>query len=253
MKSLTLGLVMLAAGIGVWPSSWFHNPRERTAEGLEAWDAGDFEGAAAAMDEALEAAGDDASPLLRYNAGTAQLATGSTDRATELLAPKGDGTEKLPTTIGPNLAVDTAYNLGNAHLAANDPTNAIRAYREALLADPSRRDAKHNLELALRQLQEQQEQEQEKEQQEKEKEQEPQQQQEQDGDEEQEPSPSDQDPSSPPQESPLPQFEPQQDMTPEQAAALLEAVENLEREQRREQAEAERKRQASQTAVERDW
>ena len=38
----------------------------------------------------------------------------------------------------------------------------------------------------------------------------------------------------PPKERPLPQFEDQKDMTAEQAAAILQAVENLERQQRRE-------------------
>ena len=50
----------------------------------------------------------------------------------------------------------------------------------------------------------------------------------------------------------LPNFDPQEDMSAEQAANLLEAVENLEREQRRAQAEEER-RQRARTATEKDW
>ena len=52
------------------------------------------------------------------------------------------------------------------------------------------------------------------------------------------------------QESPLPNFEDQPDMTAEQASAILEAVENLEREQRKQQA-AERLK--SRKTGERDW
>ena len=40
-------------------------------------------------------------------------------------------------------------------------------------------------------------------------------------------------------------------MTAEQAAAILQAVENLERQQRRDQAE--QARQAANTSVEKDW
>ena len=50
----------------------------------------------------------------------------------------------------------------------------------------------------------------------------------------------------------LPQFDPQKDMSADQAANLLEAVENLEREQRRAQADEER-RQRARRATEKDW
>ena len=48
----------------------------------------------------------------------------------------------------------------------------------------------------------------------------------------------------------MPQFEDQKDMTAEQAAAILQAVENLERQQRREQARALAR---AKTSVEKDW
>ncbi|MBZ0111644.1 MAG: tetratricopeptide repeat protein [Thermoanaerobaculia bacterium] len=51
----------------------------------------------------------------------------------------------------------------------------------------------------------------------------------------------------------LPSFQDQEDMTAEQAAALLEAVENLERQNRAELAEVERAERAVQLGVEKDW
>jgi hypothetical protein len=48
----------------------------------------------------------------------------------------------------------------------------------------------------------------------------------------------------------LPQFRDQEDMTAEQAAAILQAVDNLERERRREEA---KERALAKSSVEKDW
>ncbi|HEX2165184.1 MAG TPA: tetratricopeptide repeat protein, partial [Thermoanaerobaculia bacterium] len=170
--------------------------------------------------------------------------------------------------------LDVHYNLGNARLAAGDPGGAVAAFEEALRRAPDDEAAKHNLEVALRRMTEQsrlpmpsagegaR------------------------GDQGGGPSagdeggadrpgdqprpdegPSDPQAGQPPEagggpegdpdeggdglgESPLPRFEDQPDMTAEQAAALLEAVENLERRQRQERA-AERARRSS--AEGKDW
>lgn len=50
------------------------------------------------------------------------------------------------------------YNLGNAMLEQQQAEGAIDAYKEALRLNPADQDAKHNLEYALRLLQDQQEQ-----------------------------------------------------------------------------------------------
>lgn len=52
------------------------------------------------------------------------------------------------------------YNLGNAMLEQQQAEGAIDAYKEALRLNPADQDAKHNLEYALRLLQQQQQQEQ---------------------------------------------------------------------------------------------
>ena len=54
------------------------------------------------------------------------------------------------------LARDTAFNSGNAQLEAGNLEEAIELYKQALRIDPSDEDAKHNLELALEEIEEQQ-------------------------------------------------------------------------------------------------
>lgn len=259
-----------------WLDRWLYNPRERTEQGLEAHEQGRADEAARHFDRALRLGGgaeDDAElpadPRLLYNAGTGHLAAGGERRAVDLLE-RAAATEELPAGLGS----DVHYNLGNARLAAGDPGAAVAAFEEALRRAPDDEAAKHNLEVALRRMEQQnrlsmppagdgsQ------------------------GDESggastsdrggsdrqgEEPRPEDapSDPRAgqPPREGgrspeqpdaggerrgerPLPRFEDQPDMTAEQAAALLEAVENLERRQRQERA-AEQARRVS--AEGKDW
>ncbi len=261
------------------------NPRERTATGIAAL-AGDRAGeAAAAFDTAWRLAPD--SPVAAFNAGSARLAAGRPDALPALeaaaraaLAAEGAGT----------LATDALYNLGNARLAAGDAAGAVEAFTAALRRDGARLDAKHNLELALRRLDEQRQQpestrppggEADETQPEGEGDGdtadsgEP-------GDDPGAPRPDDgatsgaarpqpapataAEPSAnaspgganrddapgpaPRREAPLPDFRDQPGMSAEQAAALLAAVENLERQQRLDRARAARRERAE---VEKDW
>ena len=242
------------------------NARERTARGLAAWEKGRLEDAVAPLDSALRLQPGD--PLAEYNAGTAHLGTGQPDAA-QLL-------EEAAKHASPGLAADAFYNLGNARLDAKDAKGAIDAYKNALRAQSDLPAAKRNLELALRMLDEQ------KRQQEQQKKDQQQNQQDKNQDDQQnqrqnegqqddkgqkndsrDQSKTDpqeqQNPSQPgesgppqqrPQQNPLPQFQNQKDMTAEQAAAILQAVENLERQQRREQARALAR---AKTSVEKDW
>ena len=242
------------------------NARERTSRALAAWEKGRPEDAVAPLDSALRLQPGD--PLVEFNAGTAHLGAKQPDAAKLL--------EQAAKHAPPALAADALYNLGNARLSAKDARGAIDAYKGALRAQPDLGNAKRNLELALRLLEEQQRQ---QEQQQKDQQNDPsrdQQQKQQGGEgegedpqqkpEPQQPPKSDSgqnpqqpDPSQqgqpqpggqPPPERPLPQFQDQQDMTAEQAAAILQAVENLERQQRRDQARAVAR---AKTSVEKDW
>lgn len=241
------------------------NPRERTARALAAWEKGRIADAVAPLDSALRLQPGD--PLVEFNAGTAHLGANRPDAA-QLL-------EQAAKHAPPGLAADAFYNLGNARLEAKEAQPAIDAYKSALRAQSDLPNAKRNLELALRLLEEQQRQ-QEQQQQDSQDKQNQQQQpgggQEQKPDQDQQPKPDPRQPPDPqqdapqsggaaedqpqagqpppPKERPLPQFEEQKDMTAEQAAAILQAVENLERQQRREQARALAR---AKTSVEKDW
>ena len=128
-----------------WVERWLYNPRERTAQAIGSYQAGDAEGAMAAADTALRLAEDD--PLSRFNAGTTHLAGKDDKKAVELLDRAAAALEKEGAE--PGLAAAAAYNLGNARLAAGDAAGAVAAYKRALRQLPSHQNAKHNLELAL--------------------------------------------------------------------------------------------------------
>jgi tetratricopeptide (TPR) repeat protein len=225
------------------PSPWVHNARARTESGIKAQQEGEAAVAGEALGTALGLA--PADPLVQFNAGTASL-MGAGAEAVPLLQAAAE-------SASPALQPTAYYNLGNAFLAGQDAEGAIGSYKQSLRLDPTNLDAKHNLELAqklLEQQQQQQEQEQEQDEEQEQNEQEQQQQeQEQDQQGEQEEQPQNQQPQEQPSDSPLPDFEEQPDMTAEQAAAILEAVENLEREQRRKQALEQMKK----AKKERDW
>lgn len=254
-----------------WVDRLIASPRMRTEQGIEAFTKGDFPAAVDPLAAALAA--DPADARRQFNAGTARLAAGEAGDALPLLEPAA---RQLPELGVPaDFAADGLYNLGNARLAAGDVAGAVEAYKQALRTFPDHGDAKVNLELALRQLEEErqardsqgspdaeQQGDQESSEQGEGQDQPGQNQQPdpaaqpdpgqgqsgQQGDQGQQPQ------SKPGQQQPapgrLPQFQPQPGMTAEQAAAILESVENLEREARRAEAAAQA---AERPAGERDW
>lgn len=266
MKPVPIVLLVAASALSL-PARWLHNPRERTASAIDHWQRRDYAAADRELDQALELSGENARSL--FNAGTGRLGAGTPGAALPLLgraaaAAAGDASAR---TLRP----EALYNLGNAYLAAGDPVAAAERYRATLRLRPDHAAAKHNLELALRQQQKQELEQQQ-----------PRQQVggegnrrggsggdprdgesgnerggqggQQQGEPPPQPAPQpDQPPQSQSGRSPrLPGFDPQKDMSAEQAAALLEAVENLEREQRRAQAEEQRKARPRQPSDE-DW
>jgi tetratricopeptide (TPR) repeat protein len=251
----------------VWAERWLWNPRERTGQAIAGWNAKDPDAAAENAATALRLAPDD--PRVQYNSGTAELGARHLRRSIRLL-------EKAARDAPPDLAPAASYNLGNARLGAGDAAGAVEAYKKALRLAPADANAKHNLEIALR---------------ERDKEQmrmkspregsrgdRPDRKDSSDSPGSGDPNQNQQDQRrsdandpgrdrqkgqpGPPQQAgprpaqpgeqgqPLPQFRNQPDMTAQEAAALLESVENLERQQRRKQA-AERARQRSTQA--KDW
>ncbi len=136
-------IVLLAALLaGCSSAAWDARRAERQ------YDAGDWAGAYQAFEQALDAAGN---PVFAFNAGNALYRQKHYDKA----AGRWRG------TLGEaRFRQRSAYNLGNAAVrSAEDATGpakdslldaAVAAYEDALRLDPRDRDAKWNLEIALR-------------------------------------------------------------------------------------------------------
>jgi Ca-activated chloride channel family protein len=127
-----------------WVERWLYNPRERTERASEAYAKKKPDQAVGPADTAVRLAPND--PTVQYDAGTAHLAAGDHRKAVSLL-------EKATKGAAPELAPAAHYNLGNARLAAGDPGGAVEAFKQALRESPGNAAAKFNLELALREEQ----------------------------------------------------------------------------------------------------
>ncbi len=136
-------LVLLAALLaGCRSAAWNARQAERR------YDAGDWAGAYQAFEKALDAAGN---PAFAFDAGNALYRQKHYDQA----AGRWRGTLNEA-----RFRQRSAYNLGNAAVrSAEDATGpakdslldaAVAAYEDALRLDPRDRDAKWNLEIALR-------------------------------------------------------------------------------------------------------
>jgi len=247
-----------------WAERWLYNPRERTERSIEAYGGEEPRDAVGPADTALRIAPED--PAVRFNAGTAHLAAGGERKAAKLL-------EEAAKAAPPELAPAANYNLGNARLAGGDAAGAVEAFKQALRLEPDNADAKWNLELALREREKQRlgaRGQRDGSRGDREGQQDPSKKPGKDGpaDPNQDRSQA-QDPGSSPQsgqqqaegrtgeprkpaeqDGPLSQFRNQPEMSAREAAGVLAAVENLERQQRRDDA-AKRARQHSSKG--KDW
>ncbi|HSS79225.1 MAG TPA: VWA domain-containing protein [Thermoanaerobaculia bacterium] len=238
-----------------WAERWLYNPRERVERSLAAQKQGKPREAVEPANTALRLAPDD--PLVQYDAGTARLGAG---RGRQAVAPL----EKAAKAAGRELAPSAHYNLGGARLAAGDAAGAAEAFKQTLRLQPDNQDAKYNLELALREEQKQKMGGQGSPKGSR-------------GNRSPNQDPSDQpgkgkpDPNPKPQNGEqgkqpqqqggkqqdqqgqggqLPQFRNQPEMSAQEASSVLSAVENLERQQRRDQAARRAKQHA---AKGKDW
>lgn len=260
LSTLALGW-SLPFGLELPPSlnRWLHNPRRQTSDALLHLENQQFEEASQRLDRAQSL--EPENPQISFNAGTGRLLAGEPEKAQALLEESAQD---------PAWLTSASYNLGNSYLEAEAPAAAVEAYKRALRADPTHQGAKFNLELALRQLEQQERQKSIQ----KDPQESPQGQEE--GEEERSENRGDERPpdqQQPPEPDPqsgnqedtqdaesspqpenssdrLPQFEDQPEMTADEAAAILQAVENLEKEQRR--AEIAR-RQKETGKGEKDW
>jgi Ca-activated chloride channel homolog len=130
--------------------------RAEVREGNRLYEEGRFEDAHERYLEALRE--NPNSPLIRFNEGNALYQTEEFQSAL-------DAYRQAAETGDASLKSQAWYNLGNALYRQQQLQESAEAYKEALRLDPGDGDAKHNLELALQQMQQQQQQQQQQDQQ----------------------------------------------------------------------------------------
>ena len=167
----TLALSLLACG---------PTPGQVNNSGHESYSAGDYATALEVYQGAQERSPESGEPY--YNSGNVLYRTGEYENSLQ------DYDESLRHAIG-ELRSRGFFNRGNTSFQQEQYAQAVEAYKEVLRANPDDLDAKHNLELALKQLppqeQEEDQEEQEQEEQQQEEEQDEQEQEEQEQEEEQ--------------------------------------------------------------------
>ena len=153
-EMVRLALVCLAAvGAASVPAShvFAQDGREEVESGNRLYEEGRYSEAHARYLEALEKA--PGLPLARFNEGNALYRSQEFQRAMEAYMEALENGD-------PEWRSQAWYNLGNALARQQQAGAAAEAYKEALRLDPSDVDAKHNLEMALMQLDQQQQQQQ---------------------------------------------------------------------------------------------
>ena len=116
-------------------------------EGNETFEEEDWASSLEAYEQAKQEAPDLAEP--RYNAGNAYYRQQQYDEAQQDI-------QDALRTAEDDLTGQASFNLGNTLFQSEAFEPAVEAYKETLRLDPDDRDAKHNLELALQQLQQEQ-------------------------------------------------------------------------------------------------
>jgi tetratricopeptide (TPR) repeat protein len=144
-------VVPAAVALGLPPSSAAQAGRADVQAGNRLYREGRYDEAHEKYLEALRAAPD--SPLIRFNDANALYQSEEFQRAVDAYRGAIEADD-------PALEAQAWYNLGNALYRQQQVEGALGAYKEALRRNPGDTDAKHNLEVALEQLQQQQEQEQ---------------------------------------------------------------------------------------------
>ncbi len=141
------GFILLVLLTG--PSLWADSFRKEISKGNEAYEEKNYVQAAGHYRSAeIDQPG---SPVAAYNLGTALVGGKNYEEALRKLT---EASEKM-TGLEKSKAY---YNIGNGLFGAEKYQEAIGAYKKTLEINPLDRDAKYNLELALRKLKEQQQQ-----------------------------------------------------------------------------------------------
>ena len=149
--------VLLALALALPTLGLADNPHQAIRRGVAHYGREDYDKALAEFLAGVQMAPD--RPEARYDHGTALYKLQNYPQAAESFAKAAEKGEKL--------SLESWYNLGNSLFRAGKMPEAAQAYKNALRLNHQDKDAKHNLELALRamQMQPQQQQQQQKQQQ----------------------------------------------------------------------------------------
>lgn len=138
-------LIALPA-IAIWLTACGPTPDQVNSSGHEQYASGDYEAALDAYEEARERAPKLGAPY--YNVGNTLYRLESFEQSLE------EYDDALEYAHG-ELRSRGFFNRGNSAFRMQQYAQAVEAYKEVLRMNPDDLDAKHNLELALRQLPEQ--------------------------------------------------------------------------------------------------
>ncbi|UCF35533.1 MAG: tetratricopeptide repeat protein [Acidobacteriota bacterium] len=141
MKKLPILLALLAA---LSSMSWAQQGKTQTREGNKLFGEQRYDEARDKYIEGLEAAPE--SPLIKYNLGDAEYKLEKFQEAVNAYNEALSSEDR-------QIKAQSLYNLGNAYYRLGKFQESSEAYKDALRIDPSDREAKFNLEKALRQLQ----------------------------------------------------------------------------------------------------
>lgn len=143
MKALGVALA-LATVLAIAPASRAESPEAKNNRGNRLFEKGNHaEAEKAYLDAQVSAPG---TPEILFNLGNALIKQNKYEKGLQALRQaisKGDRT----------IAKNGWFNAGNGLFSQGNYRDAIEAYTQALRIDPKDRDAKHNLEMALRRLQ----------------------------------------------------------------------------------------------------
>lgn len=134
LSALIVGMVIAGS------SAYAETPRSSAAKGIRHYNKDEYDKALTEFLAGLEKAGDH--PELRYDLGTALYRLQQYPEAADAF--------NKAAQKNPKIASDAWFNLGNAMFEGQKYDDAVKAYKNALKLNHEDKDAKHNLELALR-------------------------------------------------------------------------------------------------------
>ncbi|HLT28594.1 MAG TPA: aerotolerance regulator BatC [Myxococcaceae bacterium] len=145
MRRAAFGLLLLSA-LAALPAGAmgpFHENPPEVVEGMTALAAGKPQEALDAFDAAKARLG--SRPELEHNRALALAELGQREEAAAIFRELAED-----PALSRELRAKSAYNLGNVHASGSARKEAIAAYRRALTLNPGDADARHNLEVLLR-------------------------------------------------------------------------------------------------------